>query len=185
MRFMVAAVLVAFIATAAMADENPNIMIGCDSNNPPPPENNRLDPAPNGTIDVYVVAKNFGPGGGALGAAFLFERTFGGFKLAQTNLLPGLDFGDVEAGGWAITAGAECQFPDANGYLMLATVQYLYLGTPGTITIVEHPVDGLVISDCDNLLDTATVFSNFGVGTDAPSSPVEASTWSGIKGLYR
>ncbi len=185
MRFLLSVVLVALLATTAFAGENPDIMIGLDSTTGPPTEVNRVDPAVNGTFDVYVVFKNFGAGGGMLGAAFMFDRDFTGFKLTQTNLLPGLDFGDVEVDGWAITAGAECQYPDGNGYLVAATCQYMYLGTPGTITVINHPVDDNSVADCPNDLDFWTVYSNFGVGMDAPTSPVEASTWGSIKSLYR
>ena len=185
MRFLLSVVLVALLATTAFAGQNPDIMIGLDSTNSPVSEVNRVDPALNGTFDVYVVFKNFGPEGGMLGTAFKFDRTFSGFKLTQTNLLPGLDFGDVESDGWALTAGAECQFPDGNGYLVAATCQYMYLGAPGTITIIDHPVDGASVADCPNDLDFWTVYSNFGVNEDPPASPVEASTWGSIKSLYR
>jgi len=205
MKKLLIALLVLAFALPALADQNPYLAIFCDADmdtgTAPVTE---ICPDPNGMFDVYVCFDRFGPlgdgvGGGMLGAAFLFDRTFGGIKLTQVNMLGGLGFGDVEVDGWAITAGADCQFPDASGVLVAASVGYLYLGTPGTITILAHPVDGAVGSDCDNLFDTWCVPStvshgfdgHFGVCTAPPSgdcqpvSPVEDATWGAIKALYR
>jgi hypothetical protein len=205
MKKLLIVLLVLAFALPALADQNPYLAIFLDSDNDTGTAPvTQICPPPNAAFDVYVCFDRFGPagdgvGGGMLGAAFMFERTFGGFKLAQTNLLGGLDFGDVEAGGWAITAGANCVFPDATGIVIAASVSYLYLGVPGTITILAHPVDGPVGSDCDNLLDTWCVPStvshqfdgHFGVcmappsGDCEPISPVEDATWGAIKSLYR
>ncbi len=142
MRHLLVVLLVAALAVSVTAEENPNLAIFLSADDDTANDVvNEVCPNINDTFNVYVCFDRFGEGGGMLGAAFMFDRTFGGFKLTQTNLLPGLDFGDVETDGWAITAGAECQFPDANGVLIAATCQYLYLGTPGTITILPHPID--------------------------------------------
>jgi len=203
-RLLIVLLIVGF-AVPALADQNPYLAIFCDADMDTGNDVvTEICPAPNASFDVYVCFDRFGPtgdgtDGGMLGAAFLFDRTFAGFKLAQANMLGGLDFGDVETTGWAITAGANCQFPDANGVVVAAAVTYLYLGTPGTITILAHPVDGAVGSDCDNLLDTWCIPStvshgfdgNFGVcmappsGDCQPVSPVEDATWGAIKALYR
>ncbi len=188
MRSLVLTILVGLLVTAAaVADENPDLIIGLDTTDPPTHIDDagyQVTPGMNETFTVYVVFRQFGAGGGMLGAAFKFDRTFSGFKLLQTNLLPGLDFGDVEVDGWAITAGAECQFPTGD-ILVAASAQYMYTGTPGTITIIPHPVDGNSAADCTNELDFWEVYGHLGVNTDAPLSPVEVQTWSGIKALYR
>ena len=204
MKRLLIALLILALAAPALADQNPNLAIFLNDA-PDGTGDNEVCPAVNATFDVYVCFDRFGDGGGMLGAAFMFVRTFAGFKLVQMNLLPGLDFGDVEIDGWAITAGANCEFPDENGVLVGATVQYLYLGTPGTITVVPHPIDGNSAADCNNELDFWCVHSilsettpegdgvsgNFGVCADAPDgdceqlSPVEDATWGGIKALYR
>jgi hypothetical protein len=189
------------LAVTALADQNPQLAIFLDADMDTGNDVvNEVCPNPNETIMVYVCFDQFGGGGGMLGAAFKFDRTFAGFKLAQTNLLGGLDFGDVEvAPGWAITAGANCQFPDANGVVVAASVQYLYLGTPGIVQILAHDVDGHVGADCDNLLDDWCIASldshgfagNFGVcmpppdGDCVPAVPVEDRSWGTIKALYR
>ena len=200
MKRLLVVLLIAALAVPALALENPllAIFLSADDNTGDPVVN-QVCPAPNGTFNVYVCFDRFGVGGGMLGAAFLFDRTFGGFKLIQSNLLPGLDFGDVEIDGWAITAGAVCQYPDPNGVLVAAMCQYLYLGQPGTITVLPHPIDSNSAADCLNELDfwcVASVLShghegNFGVCMDPPDgdcepeSPVETETWGGIKALYR
>ena len=198
-RLMIVVMVLAFAATA-FADDNPSLAIFLDADLDTGNTVNEVCPLPNETVLVYVCFDQFGVGGGMLGAAFKFDRTFGGFKLAQTNMLGGLDFGDVEvAPGWAITAGADCQFPDANGVLVAASIQYLYLGTEGTITLLPHDVDGPVGADCQNLLDEWCVASidshglsgNFGFcmtppdGECIPPVPVEDATWGSIKSLYR
>jgi len=193
--------VVALLATAALADQNPQLAIFLDADMDTGNDVvNEVCPLPNETVMVYVCFDQFGDNGGMLGAAFKFDRTFGGFKLAQTNMLGGLDFGDVEvAPGWAITAGVDCQFPDANGVLVAASVQYLYLGTPGVIQILPDDVDGHVGADCDNLLDDWCIASldshgaagNFGVcttpadGDCVPPVPVDDRSWGDIQALYR
>ncbi len=190
------------LVAPVLADQNPYLAIYLNTAADGSGEN-EICPAINGIFNVYVCFDRFGEGGGMLGAAFMFVRTFAGFKLLQTNLLPGLDFGDVEVDGWAITAGANCQYP-VDGTLVGASIQYLYLGQPGVIEIVSHPIDGNSAADCDNLLDfwcvaslDSHIFSgNFGVCMPPPAAayssacepllvPVEGATWGGIKALYR
>ncbi len=198
MKRLLIALLILALAAPVLADQNPNLAIFLNTAADGTGEN-EVCPAVNETFDVYVCFDRFGDGGGMLGAAFMFVRTFAGFKLVQMNLLPGLDFGDVEIDGWAITAGANCQYPDVTGILVGGMCTYLYLGAPGTITIIPHPIDGNSAADCDNLLDfwcVASVAShgfegNFGVcmpppdGDCEPIVAVEDATWGGIKALYR
>ncbi len=205
-RFFIA-LLVLALAVPALAGQNPKLGIFLDlDSDTANAVVNTVCPEVNETFVVYLCFDRFGEDGlggtgveGLLGAAFKFDRTFAGFKLLQSNLLPGLDFGDVEVDGWAITSGANCQFPDANGVLIGASIQYLYLGAPGTITIVPHPIDGNSAADCNNELDfwcvhsilSSDVSGNFGVCVEPPDgdcqqlSPVEDATWGGIKALYR
>ncbi len=200
MKRLLVVLLIAALAVPALAGENELLAIFLSADDDTGDDVvNEVCPGINETFNVYVCFDRFGDGGGMLGAAFMFNRTFGGFKLTQMNLLPGLDFGDVETDGWAITAGANCQYPDANGVLVAATCQYLYLGTPGTITVLPHPIDANSAADCQNELDfwcVASVLSHgaaggFGAcaappdGDCEPESPVEDSTWGGIKALYR
>jgi len=197
-RFLIA-VVVAALAVPAFAIENQNLTIFLDTDGDTSTEPvNEVCPPTNGTFDVFVCFGQFGDGGGMLGAAFGFERTFTGYKLTQTNLLGGLDFGDVEVDGWAITAGANCQYPDATGILVAAQVSYLYLGVPGSISVVPHPIDLNSAADCLNELDFWCVPSvnshglsgNFGVCTVAPDGnceptvPTEDRSWGSIKALY-
>lgn len=199
MKTLIIALVVLVMAVPAFAGQNPNLGIYLDLDTGTPEGENYVCPAPNATFDVYVCFDGFGDNGGMLGAALMFDRTFGGFKLTQTNLLAGLSFGDVEVDGWALTNGADCAYPDANGVLVAGVCQYLYLGAPGTITIVDHPVDANTAADCNNDLDYWCVHSveshgvsgNLGVCIDAPDgnceplSPVEESSWGTIKALYR
>jgi hypothetical protein len=187
--------LIALIAGAAFAAENPDIRIFLDAD--PPNLVHRVDPVASGTFDVYVVLDCFGNGsnGGTRGTAFLLVRTFQGFKLSQTSQLGGLDFGDAEIDGWTIAAGADCVYPDADGIVIVGIINYLYLGVPGTLDLMPHPGTGRSVLDCDFAEDDEfCVFANFGVGVDpnpgegectCTPAPVEEETWGGIKGLYR
>jgi len=198
MRVLLIILTVLVMAVPVLADQNPDLGIYLDLDTGTPIADNEICPNPNDTFDVYVCFDRFGDGGGMLGAAFMFDRTFGGFKLVQSNLLGGLDFGDVEADGWALTSGASAVYPDANGVVVAASVQYLYLGTPGTITITPHPVDSNSAADADNELDYWCIHSiahcgasgNLGVCAtpddgDCLASPVAESSWGSIKALYR
>ena len=183
------------VAGPAFAAQNPDIRIGLDAD--PPNAINRIDPAMNDFFDVYVVLDCFGDGGGTRGVGMVFTRTFAGVKILQTNLLGGLQLGDVEDagpfGGWAIVAGVDCVYPDANDMVVAGAVNYLYLGAPGTITVLPNPVAGREVLDCDDDPDYYCIYSHFGVGADAPDpeegcicdNAVEASTWGAIKSLYR
>ena len=174
MKLMATVVLVSALSVAltapARADDNRGLSIFLDAD-PAPGVGavvNEICPQPNEIVDVYVCFDSFGSfgaGGGILGASFLFDRTFLGIKMAQTNLLPGPDFGDVETTGWTVTAGADCQYADCAGELVVAKVTYLYLGGPGRINILPHPVEGATATDCENLLDawcTASWLSHHG-----------------------
>jgi hypothetical protein len=159
----------------------------------------RVDPAPNGTFTVSLVVDCLGDGGGFRGTGVLLTRTFTGFKLGQTNLMPnGLDFGDAETDpGWTLASGPNCPMPDANGIVVFAELEYLYLGGPGTLMINPHggslPGTGREALDCNFESDFWCIAGHFGVGDNAPpgeegcdcDNPVEAATWGAIKAFYR
>jgi hypothetical protein len=164
---LIAAALLFSCVALSWAGQNPGICIYLDAD--PPNGVHRIEPQTSQTFDVYVCLKGFGWRGGTRGTAFLFERTFSGFKLAQESLLDGLDFGDVEVDGWTIAAGADCAYPPCaiEGILVIARVTYLYLGVPGTLTLLPHPGTGRQTLDCDfNDDDLYCIRRNLGVWTD-------------------
>jgi hypothetical protein len=203
MRNALVALMVLALASIALAGQNPYIATFL-VDNATGVGSNYVCPSPNGTFNVYVCFDRFGTdgggGGGMLGCSFAFVRTFGGFKLSFQNLLGGLMIGDPEvAPGCALTSGANPVYPDANGIVVAAAVQYLYTGTPGTIVMAPHGTDGRAVADANNDLDFWCIRSivaagsagNFGCCMDAPDgdcepiSPVEESSWGSIKALYR
>jgi hypothetical protein len=192
MKHLVIALMILGLASMAAAVQNPDIQIYLDA--APPGYVHEVHPEPNATFDVYVCLDCFGPGGGTRGTAFLLVRTFAGYKLSQTALLGGLDFGDAEVDGWTIAAGANCVYPDEYGVVCVGVITYLYLGVPGTLDIVGHPGTGNEVLDCDFLSDYFCVHANLGVsvppnpgdpGCECEEVPVEDSTWGEIKSLYR
>jgi hypothetical protein len=189
---MLVAILVALLPVATMAGQNPDIQIYLDAD----PSNfvHEVCPDASGTFDVYVCLTCFGPDGGTRGTAFLLTRTFQGFKLSQTSLLGGLDFGDAEVDGWTLAAGADCVYPDVDDVVCVGVIQYLYLGVPGTLDIGPHPGTGREVLDCDFQSDFYCVLANLGVcvppnpgedGCECPSNPVNETTWGRLKAMYR
>jgi hypothetical protein len=184
---------VLLVAAPAFAGQNPDVRIYLDFD--PPNGVSRIDPVADSTFDVYIVLDHLGAGGGVRGVAPVFERTFGGTLLSQTNLLGGMDFYSVDDtyGGWVHLSGTDCAHPSANGLLVTGFVTYLYNGTPGYMRIQRPEVDPGMVVDCDFAADYFCVAGNAGVGMDAPSgepgcggaSPVESVSWSSIKALYR
>jgi len=200
MRNALVALMVLAVAATAFAGQNPNIgMYIVD--NATGIGNNQITPAPYTPFNVYVCYDRFGEGGGMLGCAFAWTRTFGGFKLSFQNLLGGLMIGDPEvAPGVALTSGASAVYPDVNGIVVAATAQYMYSGSPaGFIQLGAHGTDGRAVADANNMLDFWCIHSilwpgasgNFGVavappdGDCEPFSAVESSSWGSIKALYR
>ena len=198
MKRVLTALMIMAIAVPAFAVQNPDIRIYLDATNPPTGVA-EVHPELNEFFDVFVVLDCFGPNGGTRGVGLLFDRTFAGVKISQTNFLGGLSLGDVEdagpQGGWAIVAGVDCVYPDVNDLVVAGAVNYLYLGAPGTITVLPNPVSGREVLDCDDLADYFCVAAHFGVSMPPPDpepdcdceppNPVEDATWGSIKGLYR
>jgi hypothetical protein len=174
MKHLLIGVLALVFAVSALAGQNPNIRIYLDAQ--PPDKVHEIHPDINATFDVYVCLDCFGDGGGTRGTAFLLQRTFGGYKLSQTSLMGGLDFGDAETDpGWTIAAGADCVYPDADGIACIAVITYLYLGVPGTLDILPHglvePGTGREVLDCDFASDFYCIYANLGVSV--PPNPGE------------
>lgn len=180
----------------AQAGQNPDIQIYLDAD--PPNFIHEVTPEPSAAFDVYVCLTCFGPDGGTRGTAFLLTRTFGGFKLSQTSMMGGLDFGDAETDpGWTIAAGADCVYPDAADVVVVGVIQYLYTGPTGTLDIHPHgdvePGTGREVLDCDFASDFYCIRANLGVGgppnpgeeCECPSTPVNETTWGRLKAMYR
>ncbi len=188
---MLVLVLVALISTPAFAGENPDIQIYLEID--PPNFIHEIHPEPSATFDVYVCLTCFGPDGGTRGTAFLLNRTFEGFKLSQTSLLGGLDFGDAEVDGWTLAAGADCLYPDAADVVCVGVIQYLYTGVPGTLDLAPHPGTGREVLDCDFQSDFYCILAHLGVSAppnlgedcDCPINPVNETTWGRLKAMYR
>jgi hypothetical protein len=192
MRYALVLAVVALAVGSAFAVQNPDIRIYLDAD--PPNMVSRVDPLPNDTFTVSAVLDCHGDGGGSRGTAFKLIRTFTGFKLGQTAMMGGLDFGDAENDGWTVAAGADCVYPDANDIVVVGEIQYLYLGGPGTLTLTPHPGTGRETLDCNFADDDHyCIAGHLGVNADAPApeegcvcdDPVDDATWGSIKALYR
>ncbi len=176
MRRLLLALLAMFVAVGVIqAGQNPDINIFIEFDN----GENRIDPVTNQFFSAYVCFENFGPGGGMTAAEFRFNRTFGGLKLGETNLLGGIDLGDPETGdGWTISAPS-CVFPDAGGVVVAAKVDYLFQGPAGIIEVLPHALSGANVNDCFAAVDTWCVRldppGHGGVWTDPPPGDCEST----------
>ncbi len=108
-------------------------------------------PAPGMLLDVYLGVEGFPAGEGLLGVTLRLDGSFQGILLSTTCLLPGcLYFGDPEGDGIALVS-PECVVPDPDGVVMVAMFTYLCMdppGTPGTLELNGHLVDGRALIDC-------------------------------------
>jgi hypothetical protein len=150
------------------------------------------------TVYVYGTDHLYGHiADGIRGASFKLTRTFGGQVLSVTNL-----FSDWQLGGpspewdqWVV-ASDDCVMPDEDDVILLGSVEYLYLGPPGLLTIGPNSVDGLMVVDCNyngwqieyddppynlRLVGGVGVVPPQGCGT----TPVSDVSWGAIKALYR
>ena len=111
---------------------------------------NYVEPPQYSSFSAYICLENFSPGDGVRGVALRLNRTFNGFLLGHEILLPnGLEIGGPEdPDGWLV-AGDPCAFPDTNGVVAAARIDYLYIDTPGILEIQDHPTEGRIFADCD------------------------------------
>jgi len=199
MRFAVATVLVALIAFgAASATMNPECKLVIDFNGSATTYadiETRADPADFTSVPAYVVLVDIAAGTeiGMEVISFKLAVTTGTSSPPSfTSLLPG----GLAIGSWdeGITlASTEC-LPGPIVYV--GRLDLFYLGVPGAVTIEDHPEYPRWVVDCNEPgeVDYYCVWSHGGVNQDPPASPdpdcigdtpVEASTWSTLKSLYR
>jgi hypothetical protein len=150
------------------------------------------------TATVYVYGDDYWSGHVASGiryAYFKLTRTFGGQLLSFTNLLSDYQTGGPELDRW-IVASPDCVMPDEDGVILLGSVEYLYLGPPGLLTIEPTALDGLMVVDCDyhawQIEHGYPPYNSLlvgGVGMVPPqgcgTTPVSQVSWGALKALYR
>jgi hypothetical protein len=186
--------LVAFgVALCGIAGANPIVGEWLYIDFDPPNFAHRIDPVPYSSFAGYVMLDLSGSVEDGFAAAS-FRLDYGAGMTTQpafTNLLPGdLSIGIVEEG--ITVASTECitTFPVAIG-----RIDMFYLGVPGDVVILDHPEYPRWLVNCEDPGEVFyyCVYSNGGVGKDPDmgpmgdcgGNPVEASSWTGIKSLYR
>jgi hypothetical protein len=109
---------------------------------------NTIEPTVGVPFTATVYLEDFGPGEGVSAMELALAWTFSGYLISYQSLLPGgLTIGDPQT-GWTI-AGSECTFPDTNSRVAVAELTFLYDGgSPGTLELLDHPVNGRVAFDC-------------------------------------
>ena len=146
-----------------------------------------------GVQDCYLVLDGFGEGGGVWVLVFSWTTSGFGTALAPTYYWAGwkLIGGPDDPGGWviAVPGGYDCEYPNECGIMVVVNQPY-FVQSPGTITLGPHPVDGQMVLDCNWDTDLFCVLASGGIGMVAPDGdcqtvPVEPSSWSTIKSMYR
>jgi hypothetical protein len=203
MKYVLTALTIAalLVPAAALAGGNPEVkaFITFESTTP---DNasvvSRVDPAAYTAVTAYVGMTDLGMG--TKGASFALSVTPGTFAPTPTftSLLPG----GLVIGTWQdglTLASSSCMNADnhpGREYIdpvIMGQFDGFYLGTPGDIQWVDHPDYPRWVTDCNSpaQVDYYCVWTNGGVGKDPvageceASTPVEASSWSSIKALYR
>ncbi len=181
MRTLLAFLLVVAIAVPAFAGDNPAIQMYVDFEDGG--YVHRADPAMYTAFDAFFMVDTFV---GFTTISFMVGNTPGMSTLvAYDNLLPGnLAIGAYETG--ITLASTECM---TVAPLAVAVGHYFYLNVPGDIQILDHPEFPRWVVDCNDQVDYYCVLINGGVHQDPIEgdcgSPVENSSWGGIKALYR
>jgi hypothetical protein len=149
----------------------------------------RVDPEPYTTVDAYVMLEMFGSGVGFTTISFKLNVSPGtSLMTTYESLLPGgLSIGDWEDG---ITISSTNCIELWDQPAAIAVAHVLYLGTPGDVIIGDHPDYPRWVVDCYGGVAIYCVLWHGGIGKDAPfgdceGQPVESTSWSAIKSLYR
>ncbi len=149
------------------------------------------------TVTVYLGDLGLFTDDGITEISLRFDRTFEGIKLGQTSWLYGSESGDIEDSGLTLsTPLRECATPSQFGLIPIVSVEYLYLGGPGTITPAAHASAGNSLVNCHDVDVTWYLYGDFntggtvGVGMEPPEgclggTPVGDVSWGVVKALYR
>ncbi len=187
MKRMLLTALILAVAIPAFAGGNPYITayVSFDGGVEVP----RVDPQPYEAGTVYICLKDVD--GGFTTVSLATELDAGVSAPASwASLLPGgLAIGDWTTG--ITLSSTDCMVGD---FVCIAEGSLFYLGAPGEVRIVDHPDYPRWVVDCNDEVDLYCLGNNGGILVDAvetgeecgePVSPVEESTWGGIKALYR
>jgi hypothetical protein len=190
MRTFLALVMIVAMAAVAFAGGNPNVKGYIDFD--PPNRVHEAMPAAYTTVNAYICFGDLGMG--LTSASFRVTDVMaacpGAFAPPSfVNLLPGdLAIGNVFTGITVASTGCEPPPEVCVGYLSL-----FYLGVPCCVELLDHPDYPRWITDCNDpaQVDYYCVLANGSIGGapcpdgDCAASPVEDTTWGGIKSLYR
>jgi len=188
-RLLVAALVLAFAVPALAQDGlNPQVRMYIDF--APPDYVHAVDPAIYTSVPAYVMADCLGEGFTTV--SFMLAVTPGMTSPpAFTSLLPG----GLAIGAWdtGITlASTECMTVEP---VQIGKLDLFYLGTPGCVELLDHPDYPRWVVDCQEpgVVNYYCLLAHGSVGgfecpegEDCPcGSPVQDSSWSNIKALYR
>ncbi len=181
-RLLVVALMLA-VAVPALAGTNPAIQMFVTFDSGAVVE--RLDPTPYTLGNAYLCATEIGEGFTTVSFAMGVADGIS-ISTSWASLLPGgLAIGAFDTG--ITLASTDCM---TDVIVPIAEGSFVWTGTPGEITVVDHPDYPREVVDCLGGTDDYCILNNAAVFMDpAPTgecvSPVEESTWGGIKALYR
>jgi hypothetical protein len=195
MKTLLAILVVAAMATTAMAGENPQVYAYISFDPAGDEAMNAVAPGQYTTVNAYLCLGCIE--GGMTTISFLLNNAMAacpGVMATQSfvNLMPGnLAIGDAFAGGITI-ASTECMTMDP---VIVGYGTYFYLGGACCIEILDHADYPRWVVDCQEpgQVDFYCLKGHGSVGgavcpdgEPCPcGSPVEDATWGGIKALYQ
>ena len=191
-----AIVLLALLLIATVATANPipywpavNVMFANDGSYVP-----RVDPALFEEITAYVtVSCPSSTFDNLASISFAIDIPLGmGTPPVYSSLLPG---GQV-VGAWESGITLLSTEPVYDGVIYVCSIDFIYIGQPGLIRVLEHPNYPLWVTNGDGFVVYYCVGQHGGVLMDPPivdygcffceeTNPVENVSWGAIKSLYR
>ena len=183
-RLLVVALMLA-VAIPAFAGGNPFVTayVTFDAGT----EVDRLDPTPYTLGNAYICLKNIDAGFTTVSLMTVVDAGLS-ISTSWASLLPGgLVIGAFDTG--VTLASTDCMLGE---FVCIAEGSFVWTGTAGMIAVVDHPEYPRWVVDCIGDTDVYCLANNAAVfmdpvptGEDCEPSPVEESTWGGIKALYR
>ncbi len=185
MRTLLTTLMVVAIAATAFAGGNPNITMYVTFD--PGAEVARLDPTPYTLGNAYICLKEIDAGFTTVSLAVAVDAGMS-ISTSWATLLPGgLVIGAFDTG--VTLASTDCMLGES---VCIAEGSFVWTGTPGQITVFDHPEYPRMVVDCIGDTDVYCLASNAAVfmdptptGEDCEPTAVENSSWGNIKALYR
>jgi len=114
---------------------------------------------------------------------FKLVKSNGDFKMNVTFTDPAtmvIGSGPFDPAGWTV-AGVDCY---GEGWNMVADIEMMYMGAPGTIEMMDDPDTGASsYADCATVEHPADLLTTFGINMGGVGT--KESSWGAVKSMYK